>query len=124
MKGNALLAGFLAPSEPAEQQRPDLENSEFAGTWVVKDSNGKPFEIALSSSGTAESNRDAEGMSGSAEGMSGTWEAPDMPPPSAVIAWDTGWTTKITRTGDTYTKTAYDTTAATPTNTSPAEKLD
>lgn len=91
----------------------DLGDSEFAGTWSVKDTDGNAFEITLTASGVAEADRDGEGMNG-------TWDADGL---SAVIAWDTGWTTKITRTGDTYTKTAYDPTAAAPTNTSSAEKV-
>jgi hypothetical protein len=86
---------------------------EFAGTWRVEDSNGEPFEITLQALGAAEADR-------AGEGMSGTWDTDGA---SAVIVWDSGWTTKITRTGDSYTKTAYDTTAAAPTNTSPAEKV-
>lgn len=110
-QAGSMLSSFLALVGARE---PHPDDNEFIGTWVVKDSNGEPFEITLSASGEAEANR-------SGEGMSGTW---DRDGPSAVIAWDTGWTTKITRTGDTYTKTAYGTAAAAPTNTSPAEKVD
>jgi hypothetical protein len=52
--------------------------------------------------------------------MRGTWAVDGI---SAVMIWDTGWTTKITRTGDRYVKTAYDSTATAPTNTSQAEKV-
>lgn len=109
-QGSAMLSSFLALIGARDA---DLDESEFAGTWVVEDSNGEPFEIVLSASGNAEASR-------AGEGMSGTWDRDGV---SAVIAWDTGWTTKITRTGDGYTKTAYDTTAASPTNTSAAEKV-
>jgi hypothetical protein len=109
-QGSAMLSSFLALVGARD---PDLDESEFVGTWLVEDSSGRPFEITLSESGTAEADR-------AGEGMSGTW---DRDGASAVIAWDTGWTTKITRIGDGYTKTAYDTTAAAPTNTSTAEKI-
>ncbi|WP_295559603.1 hypothetical protein [uncultured Hyphomicrobium sp.] len=91
----------------------DLDDNEFVGTWSVEDSNGETFEILLSASGIAEASRDGEGMSG-------TWDTDGV---SAVIAWDTGWTTKITHAGNAYIKTAYDATAAAPTNTSAAEKV-
>jgi hypothetical protein len=110
-QGSSMLSSFLALVGAKDT---DLEENEFVGTWHVEDSNGQPFEITLSASGMAEANR-------AGEGMSGTW---DVDGTSAVIAWDTGWTTKITRTGDGYTKTAYDTTAAAPTNTSRAERVD
>lgn len=109
--GSAMLSGLLAL---AVSGGAGLAASEFAGTWKVKDSSGTPFEIVLSAEGTAEANRGGEGMKG-------TWTEDGS---SAVITWDTGWTTKITKTGDAYTKTAYDKAAATPTNTSPAEKVD
>ena len=110
-QGSAMLSNFLAMVVPAGES---LADSEFVGTWQVTDSHGKPFNIALLPSGTAEATLGGEGMSG-------TWAEEDL---SAVITWDTGWTTKITRTGDAYIKTAYDETATTPTNTSVAEKID
>ena len=110
-QGNSLLSSFLELVGYSDQ---GLAGSEFAGTWAVRDSHGDPFEITLFGTGTAEADR-------AGEGMSGTWT---LEGPTAVIAWDTGWTTKITRTSDGYSKTAYDPTSATPTNTSAAEKLD
>ncbi|HRN85349.1 MAG TPA: hypothetical protein PK857_11055 [Hyphomicrobium sp.] len=110
-QGSAMLSNFLAMVVPAGD---NLAESEFTGTWRVEDSNGQEFDIALLPSGTAEATR-------AGEGMSGTWAEEDR---SAVITWDTGWTTKITRTGDAYVKTAYDETATTPTNTSVAERID
>lgn len=110
-QGGSMLASFLALIGVRDDTRGD---KEFVGTWVVSDSNGKPFEITLSASGAAEAERDGNGMTG-------TWDTAGV---SAVISWDTGWTTKITRTGDGYVKTAYAPTAAAPTNTSAAEKVD
>lgn len=111
-QGSAMLSSFLSLAAGSEQ---NLASSRFAGTWLVKDSGGHPFEITLFGSGIAEANR-------ASEGLSGTWvETEDRL--SAVITWDTGWTTKITRMGEAYIKTAYDKAAATPTSTSEAEKV-
>ena len=70
--------------------------SPFEGKWKVQDTKGNPFEITLSDDGSAKGNR-------SGEGLSGTWKAEGD---SAVISWDSGWTTKITKQGDQYKKTA------------------
>lgn len=89
--------------------------SEFAGTWKVKDGNGKDFQIVLTEAGDASADR-------SGEGMKGTWSEEGG---AAVIKWDTGWTTKITKEGDGFIKTAYEQGKAVPKegNTSPAEKV-
>ena len=110
--GSGLLSSVLALVGVRDDERPDTE-AQFVGVWSVENSNGKPFEIVLSDSGDAEASRDGEGMTG-------TWESDGT---SAIVSWDTGWTTKITRTADGYVKTAYDPTAAAPTNSSPAQKL-
>ena len=91
-----------------------LAASAFEGVWKVKDTAGHPFEITLSSNGAAKATR--------GEGMTGTWKEEGD---SAVITWNTGWTTKITKEGDRYVKTAYgkgQSLTATPRNTSEAEK--
>ena len=91
-----------------------LAASEFQGVWTVQDSNGKPFQITLSADGSAKADR--------GEGMRGTWKEEGG---AAVIKWDTGWTTKITKEGNKYKKTAYDKgkpLEGTPTNSSDAEK--
>jgi hypothetical protein len=88
--------------------------SQYAGVWKVKDTSGTPFEITLSSDGTASANR-------SGEGMTGTWKDENG---TAVVTWSDGWTTKITKEGDVYKKTAYEKDqSAPPTNTSDAEKV-
>ena len=110
-QGSAMLSIFLTLVGTGEE---NLSRSPFAGTWLVKDTSGNPFEITLFGSGTAEANR-------ASEGMTGTWTEDG---PSAVITWDTGWTAKITKIGNEYIKTAYDQTAAAPTNTSIAEKVE
>src|SRR5215467_2852588 len=72
-----------------------LAASAFEGVWKVKDTAGHPFEITLSSDGAAKATR--------GEGMTGTWKEEGN---SAVITWNTGWTTKITKEGDRYIKAA------------------
>src|SRR5262249_8097493 len=73
-----------------------LAASDFVGRWKVKDIAGQPFEITLSSDGAAKATR--------GEGMIGTWKEEGK---TAVITWNTGWTTKITKENDHYKKTAY-----------------
>ena len=92
-----------------------LGASQFEGKWSVADTAAKAFEITLAADGSAKANRDAEGMTG-------TWKEEDS---AAVITWDTGWTTKISKDGDKYTKTAFKKGEATgkPANSSAAEKV-
>ena len=92
-----------------------LAANTFEGVWKVKDTAGHPFEITLSSGGVAKATR--------GEGMNGTWKEDGN---SAVITWNTGWTTKITKEGNRYVKTAYgkgQSLTAKPANTSDAEKV-
>ena len=72
--------------------------SGFEGTWKVEDTQGKPFQIVLSADGKAQGTRESEGLAG-------TWKEAEG---SAVIEWESGWTTKITKDGSNYTKTAYE----------------
>ena len=91
--------------------------SDFAGKWKVADTAGTPFEITLGDNGTATGNR-------SGEVMEGTWKLDNG---AAVIKWKDGWTTKIAKDGDGYTKTAWNkglTMNNPPTNTSSAEKAN
>jgi hypothetical protein len=93
-----------------------LAASSFEGVWKVKDTAGKPFEITLSSDGVAKATR--------GEAMTGTWKEEGD---SAVITWNTGWTTKITKRGNQYVKEAYrkgQSLTAAPANTSAAEKAE
>jgi hypothetical protein len=90
--------------------------SDFEGIWKVQDTQGKAFKIKLSADGKAKAKREGEGMKG-------TWKEEDG---TAVISWDSGWTTKIMKDGDTYKKIAFEKGASldgTPTNTSPAKKV-
>ncbi len=93
-----------------------LGAGQFEGTWKVTDTSGKAFEITLGSDGSAKANR-------TTEGMTGTWKEEGG---AAVIKWDTGWTTKISKEGDKYTKAAFkkdEPATGKPTNTSGAEKV-
>ena len=70
--------------------------SEFEGKWQVNDTKGKPFEIILSQDGTAKGNR-------TEEGLNGTWKAVGN---TVLINWESEWTTKITKKGNTFEKAA------------------
>jgi hypothetical protein len=83
----------------------------FVGTWKVKDSGGKDFQIVVAKDGSATADR-------SGEGLKGNWaEEGD----AITITWDTGWKTKIAKDGAGYKKTAYE--GDTEKSTSAAEKV-
>ncbi len=91
--GTTMLAALVVSAAMAFAA---LAGSDFEGVWTVKDTDGKPFEITLSADGKASATRE--------EGMTGTWAEEDG---TAVIKWDTGWTTKIMKDGDSYKKEAF-----------------
>jgi hypothetical protein len=68
----------------------------FVGKYKTTDTDGKPFTIWLSDNGSANGDR-------ANEGLQGMWKEEGN---AAVITWDSGWVTKITKDGDKYTKTA------------------
>ncbi|HXG78002.1 MAG TPA: hypothetical protein VNJ31_01510 [Methyloceanibacter sp.] len=68
----------------------------FVGKYVTKDTNGEAFTIWLSDNGSAKGDR-------ANEGLQGMWKEEGN---AAVITWDSGWVTKITKEGDAYKKTA------------------
>src|SRR4030042_6095719 len=70
--------------------------SGFVGKWKTTDTEGKTFTIWLSDDGKAKGDR-------ANEGLAGMWKEAGN---AAVITWDSGWVTKITKDGDKYTKTA------------------
>ena len=72
--------------------------SGFVGKWKTTDAQGKPFTIWLSQDGVAKGDR-------SDEGLAGMWKEEGT---TAVINWDNGWMTKITKEGSTYKKTAFE----------------
>lgn len=73
----------------------------FAGDWTGKykteDTKGNVMNITLSSDGTAEALKHGKTLNG-------TWTDEEG---DAVIKWSTGWTTALSKSGDTYTKSAY-----------------
>ena len=70
--------------------------SGFVGKCKTTDTEGKPFTIWLSDDGNAKGDR-------ANEGLAGMWKEEGS---AAVITWDSGWVTKITKEGDKYKKTA------------------
>ncbi len=96
-------------------------SASFAGDWAGKyrteDTKGNAFNITLSGDGTA---------AGEKQGhvLNGAWtEEAD----AAVIKWDTGWTTELSKDGDHYKKTAYRAGTAmqeSPTHATRAEKIE
>lgn len=89
---------------------------EFDGTWKLKDTHGKSFEVTLNKDGTA---------TGTLEMLTdtGSWKEEGG---AAVINWKTGWTTRIAKKGNKYVKSAFKPGAeltGKPTNTSDASKL-
>ena len=100
---------------PAAKQ--SQAGNEFAGVWKVKDTEGKSFQITLSTDGSAKGDR-------AGEGLSGTWKKESD---AAVIQWDSGWTTKIIKEGGEYKKVAFDKGKpldGTPSNSSKAQKVE
>jgi hypothetical protein len=92
-----------------------LAAKEFSGSWVLADTNKDPFEIQLSEDGAA------SGTHGK-DMKYGTWEEKDG---KAIISWNTGWITVISRDGDQYIKKAFkpgDSITDKPTNTSLAKR--
>jgi hypothetical protein len=119
-----LVAGFaLAMTTFAA-----LAASEFEGVWAAKDTSGKPFEITLSADGKATHSGEGQALSAREalkyalvhfDGPQGTWKEEGG---SAVISWTSGWTTKITKEGDRYVKTAFK--KGTPLDGPPTNKSD
>ncbi len=71
--------------------------SEFEGVWKVEDEKGNSFEITLSADGSAKATL--------VSGMTGTWKEEDG---AALMTWNTGWTSKIRKEGDSYKNMAWD----------------
>lgn len=70
--------------------------SAFVGKFDTTDTDGKPFTIWLSDDGTAKGDR-------ANEGLQGVWKEEGN---AAVVTWDSGWVTKLTKDGDAYSKSA------------------
>jgi len=110
MKATVIAACFIGMTSLAT-----LAASAFEGVWKVKSTAGQPFEITLSSDGTAKASLRSD--------MVGTWKEEGQ---TAVISWKTGWTTKIIKEGNEYKKITYrkgQPESGTPASTSEAEKV-
>jgi hypothetical protein len=70
--------------------------SGFVGKYKTTDTDGKAFTIWLSDDGKAKGDM-------ANKGLAGMWKENGN---AAVITWDSGWTTTLTKNGDSYTKTA------------------
>ena len=86
------VAGCDAPSGG------DSSASGPVGTYNTKDTQGNPMTITLGENGVASGDR-------SGESLDGSWKEEESG--AVVITWSDEWTTKITKDGDKYTKTAY-----------------
>jgi hypothetical protein len=88
--------------------------AQFEGTWNTQDTKGNSLTITLSADGKATGDR-------AGEGLTGTWKSEgDV----AVIAWDSGWVTKIVKQGDKFQKQAFEKSASgTPAHTAEASKM-
>jgi len=89
-------------------------SDDFLGTWKVKDSRGRRFDIAILADGKATSTLHLN--------QAGSWQEEGS---AVVITWSTGWTSKIQKIGAHYTHTAYgpgQSLNGSPNNTSDAEK--
>lgn len=106
--GTTVCAAFFSVAALAGDMVP--------GVWSVKDTKGNDFNITLSEDGKASAER-------AGEGLSGTWKKEGD---AVVISWQSGWTTKIKKSGEGYMKAAYDKGTALdgdPTHTSDAKKV-
>ena len=87
--GKQARTAFLAAVIAGATAFAALAASPFEGTWSVKDTDGKAFEITLGTDGKATSTHPKE--------MTGTWAEEGG---AAVVKWNSGWTTKIVKDGD------------------------
>ena len=87
--GKQARTAFFAALIGAATAFAALAASPFEGTWSVKDTDGKAFEITLGADGKATSTHPKE--------MTGTWAEEGG---AAVVKWNSGWTTKIVKDGD------------------------
>jgi len=90
---------------------------DWAGKYMTEDTKGNEMSITLSENGIAVGLKHGKDLDG-------TWTNEDG---AAVISWTTGWTTKLSKDGDKYIKSAYPPARPMkdgPTHTGPAEKIE
>jgi len=76
-----------------------LAASDYVGKYKTEDTQGKPMEITLLEDGTATGQR-------ADESVAGKWK--ENKKGAAVIRWEDGWTTKLSKKGDSYRKVAFE----------------
>ncbi|MEM7191823.1 MAG: hypothetical protein AAF405_02965 [Pseudomonadota bacterium] len=88
-----VLAGCDAPSDSGS----GADNSSFVGNYTTKDTKGNDMAITLADEGAA---------TGTLEGktLTGSWKVEGD---TVTITWTDGWTTKLTKDGDGFNKTAF-----------------
>lgn len=94
--GKQARTAFFAAVIGAATAFAALAASPFEGTWSVTDTDGKAFDITLGADGKATSTHPKE--------MTGTWTEDGG---AAVVKWNSGWTTKIVKDGDSFKKEAF-----------------
>ena len=90
---------------------------DWTGKYMTEDTKGNEMEITLKGDGIAAGLKHGKDLNG-------TWTNEDG---AAVISWTTGWTTKLSKDGDQYIKSAYRPLTPMedgPTHTGPAEKVE
>ena len=100
------LALFLATSA-------SFAASEYVGKYTTKDTQGKEMTIMLSEGGAASGQR-------ANESLKGTWKEKKG---AAVVKWEDGWVTQLSKDGNTYKKTAYEKGKKDQADTSEAQKV-
>ena len=72
--------------------------NDYVGKYKTVDTQGNPMEITLSADGTASGQR-------AGESLSGKWKAGKKG--AAVIQWQDGWVTRLSKKGDSYRKKSF-----------------
>ena len=85
------IAGCDAPSG-------GTSGGGFVGTYKTQDTLGNPMTINLAEDGSASGERAGDALTGSWKEEAGG---------TVAITWADGWTTKLAKDGDKYSKTAY-----------------
>ncbi len=93
----AALALTLAGCDAPKEEKSGTESSAFVGSYTTKDTQGNDMSVTLDEEGSATGKRVDQDLTGS-------WKAEGD---TVSINWNDGWMTKITKTSDGYSKTAY-----------------
>jgi hypothetical protein len=93
----AALALTLAGCDAPKEDTSGTESSSFVGSYSTKDTQGNDMSVTLDEEGSATGTQGGDNLTGS-------WKAEGD---TATINWTDGWVTKITKDGDSYSKTAF-----------------